>query len=135
MEKLIKKIFTLLDKQVEKENVERREVGSLPLPKSKVIILGQTSLLLDKKLSAKLELLQTADLDAKLEMNYFVKVRLQEILKENGMVYDEDSDKVFIPKGSKELEIFKFKNVVVRRLDSESEESHFSNCGGGRRFG
>lgn len=120
MEKLIKEIFTKLDKCVEEENLRRREDGGLPLKKSKVIILGQTSLLLDKKLSAKLDLLQTADLDAKLEMEYFVKQKLQELLTENGLVYDEDSEKVFIPKGSKQLNLFDLKNVVVKRLDSES---------------
>ena len=120
MEKLIKEIFTRLDKCIEEENLQRREDGGLTLKKSKVIILGQTSLLLDKKLSVKLDLLQTADLDAKLEMEYFVRQKLQELLKENGLIYDEDSEKVYIPKGSKNLDLFDFKNVAVKRLDSES---------------
>jgi phage antirepressor YoqD-like protein len=120
MEKLLKEIFARLDKVIEEENLQRREQGALPLKKSKVIILGQTSLLLDKKLSAKLDLLQTADLDAKLEMENFVKKKLQELLKENGLVYDEDSEKVFIPKGSMQLDLFDFKNIAVKRLDSES---------------
>ncbi len=120
MEELIKEIFTKLDQRVDKENFRRREDGEPALKKSKVLILGQTSLLLDKKLSVRLGLLQTADLDAKLDMEYFVKQKLKELLKEKGLIYDEDSDKIFIPKDSRELDIFDFKNVAVARLDSES---------------
>lgn len=120
MEALIKEIFVKLDKSVEKENLRRRAEGRLTLKKSKVIILGQTSLLLDKKLSSRLDLFQTADLDAKLEMDYFVKQRLKEILKENGLIYDEDSDLAFIPTGSKQLDFLNLNNIIVKRLDSES---------------
>jgi len=120
MEALFREIFTKLDQSVEAENLRRREDGQLQMKKSEVLILGQTSLLLDKKLSAKLGLLQTADLDAKLQMEYFVKSQLKELLKERGLVYDEDSEKIFIPRGSLELDLFDFKNVVVKRLDSES---------------
>jgi len=120
MEALFREIFANLDQCIEIENLRRREDGQLQLTKSKVLILGQTSLLLDKKLSAKLRLLQTADLDAKLQMEYFVKNKLKELLSEKGLVYDEESEKVFIPKGSLELDLFEFRNVLVKRLDSES---------------
>lgn len=120
MKETLLEVFTKLDQSVEKENLRRRNDGVLPLKRSKVIILGQMSLLVDSKVAARLALAQTGDMDAKLDMDFFVKQELKKFLAEKGLVYDEDSDKIFIPKNSSELELFEFRNVVVKRLDPES---------------
>jgi hypothetical protein len=120
MEKLLKKIFSLLNSIIEDENYRRTELGSRRIKKSRVLLLGQMSLLVDKKVSAVFALTQTGDMDAKLEMDFFVKNELKKLLEKNGLIFDEDSEMIFIPKNSKKLELFEFKNIHVQRLDPES---------------
>lgn len=117
---ILQQIFSDLDTWVETENRAREESGTLKLSKCLVTILGQMSLLVDEQLSAILNLAQTGDLDAKLRMDFPVKKKLKELLAENGLIYDEDSEKIFIPKESKELPLFEFENITVKRLDPES---------------
>lgn len=117
---VLEKLFRNLDAWVDAENSDREESGARKIPKSKVILLGQMCLLVDEKVAATLNLVQTGDLDAKLRMDYPVKKKLIELLAEHGLVYDEDSEKIFIPKGSTELSLFEFKNIIVKRLDPES---------------
>jgi phage antirepressor YoqD-like protein len=116
----LKQIFVDLDVWIESENVDRNDSGAQKLPKCQVTILGQMCLLVDEAVSAVLNLAQTGDLDAKLKMDFPVKKKLTELLAEHGLIYDEDSEKIFIPKGSKELPLFEFKNITVKRLDPES---------------
>jgi hypothetical protein len=120
MKELLLEVFKSVDQAVEEENLRRRKDGMLPLRRSMVVLLGQMSLLVDVKVSAILALAQTGDMDAKLDMDFFVKQQLQKFLAQKGLIYDEDSDKIFIPKNSRELGLFEFKNVLVRRLDPES---------------
>jgi hypothetical protein len=86
-----------------------------------VKLLGQISLLANEKVSAVLNLVGTVDLDAHLEkMEFPVKRKMLELLKDRNLVYDEDSEKIWIPPGSKFENFLKFDNLSVFRLDPES---------------
>ena len=92
----------------------------LTIPKSEVLIFGQMSLMLNESVATILNLIQTGDMDAKLRMDYFTKNKLLDLLKENGLVYDEDSHLIWVPKNAKVIELFKFKNIEVKLIDAES---------------
>jgi hypothetical protein len=120
MRELLSHIFIELDQLVEAENLERDEMGSAFIPKALIKILGQTSLLAQPELTAALHLAQTGDLDAQLRADYFVKAKLKELLPKYGLVYDEDSPLIFIPKGSNFLPFSNLKNLEVVAIDPES---------------
>jgi len=120
MKKLMKKIFTELNQAVEFENRQRLKEGTLTIPKSEVILFDQMSLMLNESVATILTLIQTGDMDAKLRMDYFTKNKLKDILEANGLVFDEDSHLIWIPKDAKEIKLFKFKNVEVKLIDAES---------------
>ena len=120
MKRLIKKIFTDLNQIIELENLQRLKEGTLTIPKSEVIIFGQMSLMLNESVATILNLIQTGDMDAKLRMDYFTKNKLLELLKSNGLVYDEDSHLVWIPEDAKVIELFNFNNIEVKMIDAES---------------
>jgi hypothetical protein len=120
MKELITKIFTNLNEVIELENLQRLKGGILAIPKSKVLIFGQMSLMLNESVVKILNLIQTGDMDAKLQMDYFTKIKLLDFLEENGLVYDEDSHLVWIPENAKEIELFDFKNIEVKLIDAES---------------
>ena len=120
MKKLMKKIFTDLNQAVEFENLQRLKEGTLTIPKSEVLLLGQMSLMLNESVVKILNLIQTGDMDAKLRMDYFTKNKLLELLEANGLVYDEDSHLIWIPENAKAIELFKFKNIEVKLIDAES---------------
>ena len=120
MKKLMQKIFTVLNQAVEIENLQRLKEGSLIIPKSDILILGQMSLMLNESVTTILNLTQTADMDAKLRMDYFAKNKLLELLKSNGLIYDEDSHLVWIPEDAEFIDLFKFKNIEVKIVDAES---------------
>ena len=105
-----------LDQAVELENLQRLKDGTLAIPKSEVLILGQMSLMVNESVSTILNLIQTADMDAKLRMDSFAKTKLISLLEENGLVYDEDSHLIWIPEKAKEIEVFKFKNIKVKLI-------------------
>ena len=116
----MKKIFTDLNKAVEFENLQRLKQGTLTIPKSEVLLLGQMSLMLNESVVKILNLIQTGDMDAKLRMDYFTKNKLLDLLEANGLVYDEDSHLIWIPVNAKVIELFKFKNIEVKLIDAES---------------
>jgi hypothetical protein len=120
MKKLMQKIFAELNQVVELENLQRLEEGTLTIPKSEVLILGQMSLMLNESATKYLSLIQTGDMDAKLQMDYFTKNKLKELLELSGLVYDEDSHLVWIPENAKAIELFSFKNIEVKLIDAES---------------
>jgi len=120
MKKLMQKIFTDLNQAVEIENLQRLKEGILIIPKSEILILGQMSLMLNESVATILNLIQTADMDARLRMDYFTKKRLQDLLEANGLVYDEDSHLVWMPESAKVIELFNFKNIEVKLIDAES---------------
>jgi len=120
MKKLMKKIFTDLNQAVELENLHRLKEGTLTIPKSEVLLFGQMSLMLNESAATILDLIQTGDMDAKLRMDYFTKNKMLELLKANGLVYDDDSHLGWIPVNAKEIDLFKFKNIAVKLIDAES---------------
>ena len=76
--------------------------------------------MLNESVATFLNLIQTGDMDAKLQMDYFTKNKLLELLKANGLVYDEDSHLVWIPDDAEVIELFRFENIVVKLVDAES---------------
>jgi hypothetical protein len=116
----LRKIFSTLDKRVKEINRSHLKEGLRPVLKSEVKLLGQMSSLVDEKVSAILSLAQTADMDALLKMDHIVKLELKKILSKEGLVYDEDSPLIWIPKDSKFNELFKFDHVKVTSIDPES---------------
>ena len=120
MKKLMKKIFAELDRAVEQENRQRLKDGTLTIPKSEVLILGQMSLMLNESVTKTLNLIQTGDMDARLRMDNFTKSKLLQLLKGNGLVYDEDSHIVWAPEDYKTINFLNLKNVDVNLIDAES---------------
>ena len=116
----MKKIFTDLNQAVEFENLQRLKEGTLTIPKSEVLLLGQMSLMLNESVVKILNLIQTGDMDAKLRMDYFTKNKLLDLLEVNGLVYDEDSHLIWIPENAKVIELFNFNNIEVKLIDAES---------------
>lgn len=113
-------IFNTLNDQIITENNERRDNGSRLIAKSKIHVLGQTSLLVQPEFTYELSLTQTGDLDALLEAENFVKERLKIILLENGFVYDEDSPYIFIPTKTKYSNFLMLPTLEVVVIDPES---------------
>lgn len=118
-EKLIE-LFKVLDNQIQAENSERRVSGSPLISQSRIEILGQTSLLIQPKLTYGLSLAQTGDLDALLKADNFVRQALKKLLPTYGFIYDEDSPLIFVPKGSQFLPFLNLSMLVVVVIDPES---------------
>lgn len=116
----LKVVFKGLDGRIDKINRLRRDEGLLSVPKAEVKLLGQMSLLSNEKVSMLLSLTQTADMDALLAMDQAVKEELKRLLKKQGLLYDEDSYLIWIPKSATFEERFNFKNVIVKAIDPES---------------
>ena len=120
MKEQLIKIFNTLNDQIITENNERRESGSRLIAKSKIHVLGQTSLLVQPEFTFELSLAQTGDLDALIEAENFVKETLKTILAENGFVYDEDSPYIFIPTKTKYSNFLTLTYLEVVVIDAES---------------
>ncbi len=87
---------------------------------TEIQLLGQMCLLVNPRVSAILHLAQTADLDAFLRMDAFVKEELKKLLAEAGLIYDEDSTLVWIPDEAIFEPLFALTNLTVLALDPES---------------
>lgn len=120
IEKLLRSLFAELNARIEALNLERESDGLFAFPKAKVQLLGQFSLLVNKKISTVLSLAHTGDLDALLKMDHSIKIELKKLLAKNGFVYDEDSPLIWIPEGSKFEEIYDFDHIKIESIDSES---------------
>jgi hypothetical protein len=120
MKNLMEKIFSELDRAVERENRQRLKDGTLTIPKSEVLLLGQMSLMLNESVNKILKLIQTGDMDARLRMDNFTKSKLQELLEGNGLVYDEDSHLVWIPEDYKTITFLDLKYIDVNLIDAGS---------------
>ena len=99
--KTFDKIIEKLEARIDLLNEKRIEDDEFRLPKAKITLLGQFSLLANPKISAQLNIPATMDVDAKIEADYAIKKTFIEILKEEGLEYDEDSGLIWIPPGSK----------------------------------
>lgn len=116
----LKTIFERLDVRIAELNQERRSEGMLGAVGVEIRLLGQMCLLANPRVSAILHLAQTADVDAFLQMDSFVKDEWKKLLSEAGLVYDEDSTLVWIPENAKFDPLFAMKNLTVLALDPES---------------
>ncbi len=116
----LRSIFEQLNGRIEELNQNRHVERGPIIAKADVKLLGQMSLLANQKVSLLLSLAQTADLDALLDMDSAVKKELNIILKKHGLIYDEDSPKVWQPEGTRFDLLFDLKNVHVTAMDPES---------------
>lgn len=116
----LEQVFKKLNERIESLSHQRRNEGIFALARAKVQLLGQMSLLANEKLSVILSLSQTGDLDALLTMDTIVKEELKKILKQQGLIYDEDSYLIWIPPKSKFEPLFDLKYVFVEMIDPES---------------
>ena len=120
MKKLLRHIFQELERKIELENQDRKSSDSLLIRKVVIQLLGQMSLLANDKVSAVLHLTQTADMDALLPADHFIKTELKKILTKNGLVYDDDSHLIWIPSDAKFDVLFEFKHIRVEIIDPET---------------
>jgi hypothetical protein len=116
----LEEIFHELNERVTAIAQERAEDGLRPIPKANVKILGQMSLLASVEVSAVLSLAQTGDMDALVTMEHVVLAELRKILTKNGLVYDDDSDLIWIPPGATFAELLDLEHVQVSLIDAES---------------
>ncbi len=93
-------ILAKLEQEIESLNLARRNDGGFRLPKAKITLLGQFSLLANPKISALLRIPATMDVDAKIEAEWIIKDAFKKILKKDGLEYDEDSGLIWIPPNS-----------------------------------
>ena len=113
-------VFKLLENQIQVENRDRLISGSPAISRSRIEILGQTSLLIQPELTYGLSLAQTGDLHAVLRADHFVKQSLKKILPTYEFIYDEDSPLIFIPEQSRFFPFLNLSMLEVVVIDPES---------------
>lgn len=118
--KLLRKIFEALDLRIQTLNRERAAAGLILIPDCEITILGQMSLLANEKAALVLALAQTADMDAYLVMDHLAKEEFRKILKDQNLIYDDDSHLIWIPPAAKFEILFKFSHTTVKAIDPES---------------
>ncbi len=118
---ILKRVFANLDAWIDAENHRRVAEGGFPFPECEISIVGQMSLLANEEVSAVLTLVGTVDIDALLKkVDHPIKLKFLELIKSQGLVYDEDSEKVWLPPESKFSPLFELHNFSVSILDPES---------------
>lgn len=124
MKAVLEKIFHELDLRVDEENETRYETryesGAARISVAEIKVLGQTSLLAQPEFTFDLDLAQTGDLDAQLKCDHFIKSELKKILPKYHLIYDDDSELIFIPAKSEFTQLSQYKNLVVKVIDPES---------------
>lgn len=118
--KIFDEIISELETILEKENLERNELGSPPVQKSVITVLGQMSLMLDKTAAISLALIATADIDAIIQgdsvlRNYFLK-----IIKQKGLKLDDLSSEIWIPEEATLLKYYQSPLLTIQYLDPVS---------------
>ncbi|HLG19013.1 MAG TPA: hypothetical protein VI895_04245 [Bdellovibrionota bacterium] len=100
-------ILRELDERIEKENERRRADEITSYPKMKILLLGQMGLFAHPdELEAKLHLVGTADVDAKIQAEYSLVQLFEKVLEAFGLEYDRDSHLVWVPPESTQITIF-----------------------------
>ena len=115
--KLINKILVKLDKRIANENKQRFDSGGMTLKKAKICILGQFSLMTHPNVSAQLTLLATADVDAFIDSDWWIKNEFKKLLNKEGLEYDELSNEIWIPPQSTFTKIYDSKNIYCDVID------------------
>lgn len=116
----LKPLFEKLNSAIEIENNDRRDNSTVLIKKAHITILGQTSLLIDEKVSVAIDLAATSDMDALVAAEYFVQQKFAELLKKEGLILDTDSPYIFLPKGHAFEKIYDFEFLEVSKIDAES---------------
>ena len=104
---MIKKVLKQLDSWITQENQYVSTEGGLRIGKFTIKILGQHALFeaqIDLHLSA------TQDVDAKMNCDYAVKKKFNELLKPHGKHLDELSHEIWMPKETKYDDFYMGKN-------------------------
>jgi hypothetical protein len=117
---LIKDLFTELNQRIEEIIRQRRDDGLLPIPKARVQLLGQISLLIIEKAAVELSLAQTGDLDALLTMDDIVKAELKKTLSKHGLIYDENRYLIWIPPEARFERLLDLDHILIEFIDAES---------------
>ena len=117
---LLKRVFVELNTRIRRINRQRRGEGLSETRPCEVTLLGQMSLLVDPRASEALSLAQTADLDALLKMDHAVKEEFKKILRAEGLIYDEDSPLIWIPKDAKIRKVIDVGSITIKAIDAES---------------
>lgn len=122
MKNTLIKIFKELNRRIEAENQEREDSGAIKLLPVEIQILGQMSLLANEMAAKFLVLQHTGDLDAliKSSQHFALHVLKKELLPKFGLVFDDDSEKIWIPPQSRFEKFCDFQFVRVKLLDPES---------------
>ena len=96
---------------------ERFKDGLLPLGQARVTLLGQFSLLVNPEINSKLQLANTADVDAILKCDWAVRTAIKGVIASLGFVYDELSEEVWIPPNSKFVLLYESDSVAIEALE------------------
>ncbi|MFH1018184.1 MAG: hypothetical protein V1798_08400 [Pseudomonadota bacterium] len=117
-ELVFKTILETLDQLIEVENQLRRKESGFGFPKARITLVGQYGLLThpDRPLK-RLSLVATLDVDAWIDASEFVKTEFKRLLADAGLEYDNDSEKVWIPKESTFTPIFSTLRLECEVLD------------------
>ena len=112
------KILWALDEEIEKENEKRISQDAFSYPMMEILLLGQMGLFAHpSQLQAKLHLVGTVDVDAKIQADHALFLRFRKILQQHGLEYDEDSHLIWVPPGSTQTRIFDTPRLLCDVLD------------------
>lgn len=117
MEELLEKVFKSLDEAIGKENAQRRQDGSLGIPKAEIKVLGQMSLISNPEVQAKITLFATFDVDAIVTGPHWIETTFKALLKKEGFELDPLSNEIWIPEESTFTNIFSSNHLTCFRLD------------------
>lgn len=88
-------VFRKLDNFIELENQNRRDDGLFLLPKCELKLVGQMALF---ERNLQLNLIATVDVGAYYKMDYIIKKKLETLLKDEGLIFDEFSNEIWMHK-------------------------------------
>jgi hypothetical protein len=109
-------LFAKLDRLIAEENVERRDVGTTEIPRADIRVVGQMALI---EAAIDLDLAATQDLDAFLAGDYWIQKRLEQLLAEVGMTFDDTSDLIWMPSETEYIELYAGRFVRASRAKVE----------------
>ena len=116
--KELESVFVDLDKRLKAYADECSQLGGRQIEDSKLRILGQTSLLLNPSVVSKLMPFATKDVDALiLGESSVCRKFFKEVLATKGLVYDDLSKEIWLPRNSKFTEIFRGVKLSVEVID------------------
>jgi hypothetical protein len=103
-------MFESLDRWIEEQNAEARREGFIGIAKCTFRIVGQAALF---EANIDIEMATTIDVDAFHDAESLVVAQLSEILRQNGLEYDELSNEIWMPEETKYTDLYRGANVTV----------------------